>query len=191
MKHLVDPKSLLLLSLCIRFISCLILKPNEKQIAILQKTVKELLAFEQLPGDVVRSKLRTENAASKYMLRLFNRYKENNDTQHYPLGNIVRSISPITGTLFDEELLIFKLNTIKISEQVFQAELRYKIQNKRRFIWKEIRETIKALGILQNNAKAKIVRLAPTAIFPYWLSFNMTKLVNEALQTNQTIVAVK
>ncbi|VIO87893.1 Uncharacterized protein BM_BM3941 [Brugia malayi] len=191
MKHLVDPKSLLLLSLCIRFISCLILKPNEKQIAILQKTVKELLAFEQLPGDVVRSKLRTENAASKYMLRLFNRYKENNDTQHYPLGNIVRSINPITGTLFDEELLIFKLNTIKISEQVFQAELRYKIQNKRRFIWKEIRETIKALGILQNNAKAKIVRLAPTAIFPYWLSFNMTKLVNEALQTNQTIVAVK
>uniref|UniRef100_A0AAF5PJ42 TGF-beta family profile domain-containing protein n=1 Tax=Wuchereria bancrofti TaxID=6293 RepID=A0AAF5PJ42_WUCBA len=192
MKHSIDPKSLLLLlSLFICFISCLILKPNEKQIAILQKTVKELLDFEQLPGDVVRSKLRTENAASKYMLRLFNRYKEKNDTQRYSLGNIVRSISPITGTLFDEKLLIFKLNTIKISEQVFQAELHYNIQNMHHFIWKEIRGTIKALGILQNNVKAKTVRLAPTAIFPYWLSFNMTKLVNEALQTNQTIVAVK
>lgn len=52
MKHSIDPKSLLLLlSVCICFIDPLILKPNENQIAILQKTVKELLDFEQLPGE--------------------------------------------------------------------------------------------------------------------------------------------
>ncbi|CAG9534804.1 unnamed protein product [Cercopithifilaria johnstoni] len=192
MKHPINPKSLLLLlPLCISFIDSLILKPNEKQIAILKKTVKELLDFEQLPGDVVRPMSRLENAASKYMLRLFNRYKESNNAQRYPLGNIVRSISPKIGTLFDEELLVFKLNAIKPSEQVVQAELHYNIQYKRRFIWKKVKESVKAFGILQSNAKTQTVRLAPTANFRYWLSFNMTKLINEALQANQTIVAVK
>lgn len=52
MRHSINPKlSLLLLLLCICFTDCLILKPNEKQVAILQKTVKELLDFEQLPGE--------------------------------------------------------------------------------------------------------------------------------------------
>uniref|UniRef100_A0A8R1XXE4 TGF_BETA_2 domain-containing protein n=1 Tax=Onchocerca volvulus TaxID=6282 RepID=A0A8R1XXE4_ONCVO len=192
MKHLIDPKSLLLfLFVYICFIDSLVLKPNEKQIAILQKTVKELLDFEQLPSNVVRSTSRTENAASKYMLRLFNRYKESKDAEHHLLANIVRSISPKTGILFDEELLIFQLNTIKPNEQVIQAELHYNIHYKRRFMWKQMREIVKAVGILQNNAKAQSVRLAPLAISRYWLSFNMTKLINEALHANQTIVAVK
>ncbi|KAL3983199.1 Transforming growth factor beta like domain family protein [Acanthocheilonema viteae] len=192
MKHSIDPKSLLLLlPLCICFTDSLILKPNGKQIVILQNTVKELLDFEQLPGDVVRPTSRTENAASKYMLRLFNTYKERNGAQRYPLGNIVRSISAKIGALFDEELLIFKLNAIKPSEQVVQAELYYNIQYKRRFMWKQVKESVKAVGILQSNAKAQTVRLAPTAIYRYWLTFNMTKLVNEALQANQSIVAVK
>lgn len=85
-------------------------------------------------------------------------------------------------------------NKSKVSDntlQVVQAELHYNIQYKRRLIWKQVKETVKALGILQSSAKAQTVRLAPTSIFRYWLSFNMTKLVNEALQTNQTVVAVK
>ncbi|EFO24355.1 hypothetical protein LOAG_04127 [Loa loa] len=125
------------------------------------------------------------------MLRLFNRYKESNGTQHYQLGNIVRSITPITGILFDEELLIFKLNTIKPSEQIVQAELHYNIQYKHRFTWKQMKEIVKAIGIFQSNTKAQIVRLPPTALSRYWLSFDMTKLINEALQTNQTVVTVK
>lgn len=48
-------------------------------------------------GDVVRPTSRAENAASKYMLRLFNGYKELNSAQRYPPGNIVRSISPRIG----------------------------------------------------------------------------------------------
>ncbi|VDK67991.1 unnamed protein product [Litomosoides sigmodontis] len=192
MKRSIDSKSLLLLlPLCVCFIDCVILKPNEKQIAILQKTVKELLDFEQLPGDVVRPTSRTENAASKYMLRLFNGYKQINSAQRYPPGNIVRSINPKIGTLFDEELLIFKLNAIKPSEQVVQAELLYNTQYKRRLIWKQMKGSVKAFGILQSNAKAQTIRLAPSAAFRYWLSFNMTKLVEEALRANQTIVSVK
>ncbi|VDO57370.1 unnamed protein product [Onchocerca flexuosa] len=75
--------------------------------------------------------------------------------------------------------------------QIIQAELHYNIHYKRRFMWKQMREIVKAVGILQNNAKAQSVRLAPIAISRYWLSFNMTKLINEALHANQTNVAVK
>lgn len=51
--------------------------------------------------------------------------------------------------------------------------------------------SVKAFGILQSNAKTQTVRLVPTALSRYWLSFNMTKLVDEALQANQTIISVK
>ncbi|MCP9265391.1 Bone morphogenetic protein 3B [Dirofilaria immitis] len=191
-------------------------QPNEKQIAILQKTVKELLDFKQLPDSVVWSTIsrtdsayqailfypiyhnvvrpntsRIDGAASKYMLRLFNRYKENGDLKRQPLGNIVRSINPIIGTMFDEELLIFKLNAIKPNEQVIQAELHYNIHYKRRFIWKQMREIVKVIGIFKNNTKAQTIRLAPITISHYWLSFNMTNLITEALQANQTIIAAK
>uniref|UniRef100_A0A0R3RJX1 TGF_BETA_2 domain-containing protein n=1 Tax=Elaeophora elaphi TaxID=1147741 RepID=A0A0R3RJX1_9BILA len=86
---------------------------------------------------------------------------------------------------------MFKLNAIKPSEQVVQAELHYKIHYKRRFGWKQVKENVKAFGILRSHAKTRMMRLSPTAILRYWLSFNMTKLVNEALEANQTIVAVK
>ncbi|KAM3725133.1 Growth/differentiation factor [Dirofilaria immitis] len=193
MKHLIELKLLIILLLIyICFIDCLILKPNEKQIAILQKTVKELLDFKQLPDNVVRPNTsRIDGAASKYMLRLFNRYKENGDLKRQPLGNIVRSINPIIGTMFDEELLIFKLNAIKPNEQVIQAELHYNIHYKRRFIWKQMREIVKVIGIFKNNTKAQTIRLAPITISHYWLSFNMTNLITEALQANQTIIAAK
>uniref|UniRef100_A0A915PTG6 TGF-beta family profile domain-containing protein n=1 Tax=Setaria digitata TaxID=48799 RepID=A0A915PTG6_9BILA len=124
------------------------------------------------------------------MLRLFNKYKENSDDRNYP-GNIVRSITPVTGTLLNEELLIFNLNTIKSTEQVIQAELHYNIHYKRRFMWKQMKGIVKAVGVLQSTVKMEVVRLSPIPSSNYWLSFNMTKLVRQALDANQTIVAVK
>lgn len=56
---------------------------------------------------------------------------------------------------------------------------------------KQVKGSVKAFGVLQSGAKAQIVRLMPIVTLRYWLSFNMTKLVKEALQTNQTTVAVK
>lgn len=58
-------------------------------------------------GNVPRHTSRTANAASKYMRRLFNKYKERNGDQDHPQGNIVRSISPVIGKKKDET---FNLN---------------------------------------------------------------------------------
>ncbi len=75
-----------------------VLKPSEEQKSVLQKTVKALLDFKRLPqpGEVIRPVSRTANAASKYMHKLFEQYRQDGQLGHAE-GNIVRSISPQVG----------------------------------------------------------------------------------------------
>lgn len=58
-------------------------------------------------------------------------------------------------------------------------------------MWKQTKNLINAIGYLKSDLKSQPIRLAAKTAPDYWLSFDMKELVNDALHTNQTNVAVK
>ncbi|VDN02298.1 unnamed protein product [Thelazia callipaeda] len=177
--------------LYIGFSTSTVLQPTKEQIAILQTTFKNLLDLEHLPSNARQPALRIENAASKYMRRLFNQYNADINDQNNLHGNIIRSINPTVEILFGEELLIFKLNRIKPTEQIVRAELHYNIHPKHRSVWKHVKNIVKAHAFLQNNGKKQTVQLNPSSASDFLLNFDMTELVLKAISANQSIIAVK
>lgn len=111
---------------------------------------------------------------------------------------IIHNLNFINQSIIQISLNISKLSPVEIYKdankgkfQVIQAELHYNIKNKCRFIGKKMKDTVQAIGTLHSNAKRRTVQLSPIVTLPYWLSFNMTKLLNEALETNETVIALK
>ncbi|KRZ32505.1 Bone morphogenetic protein 3, partial [Trichinella pseudospiralis] len=103
-------------------------KPNHLQKKVLHNTFKALLNFRSDANNSTDSlKMRASRSkliASKYMKDLFEQYRLNAAKSKIS-GNVVRSITPVIGTLNGDRVLIFNLNTVQDGEVIIKAELHF------------------------------------------------------------------
>uniref|UniRef100_F1L0N1 Bone morphogenetic protein 3 n=1 Tax=Ascaris suum TaxID=6253 RepID=F1L0N1_ASCSU len=136
---------------------------------------------------------RTADAASKYMQKLFEQYQKDDRLGHAE-GNIVRSISPTIGSFLGEEVLSFKLSTIKPSEQIIRAQLHYNIRHKHRSSRAKARKWVGAIALCTTStscARPGGVKLRSKLDSDNWLSFDATQLITDALLDNRTHINVQ
>ncbi|KAL1237039.1 Bone morphogenetic protein [Trichinella spiralis] len=102
-------------------------KPNHLQKKVLHNTFKALLNFHSDANNTDSLKMRASRSkliASKYMKDLFEQYRMN-AAKSKVTGNVVRSITPVIGTLNGDKVLIFNLNTVQSGEVIIKAELHF------------------------------------------------------------------
>ncbi|MFH4976514.1 hypothetical protein AB6A40_003223 [Gnathostoma spinigerum] len=171
-------------------------KPTEQQKIALRNVVTQLFDFDRTPLLAKRPPIsRTTNAASKFMLKLYDEYQRTGSIDYQNDGNVVRSISPTIGHINGEEFLRYRLNTLKPSEHIIRAELHCKSRNKNRKSHEKFKELIGAQVVWSPTLFAKqknfTHRLGVLSISKDSVIFNATASVLDAIHSNMSHLSIR
>ncbi|VDI68563.1 bone morphogenetic protein 3/3B [Mytilus galloprovincialis] len=142
---------------------------NGNKNVVMHETFRTLLGFSDSPK--YKSKLlphpgKIENEAPKYMMDLYERFKNNQIAKGQLLGNTVRSIQADIVELNGEPMFLFNLSSVVRTERVLSAEIHlYKRKQKKQTLPKKLdnsrRKQKKMNWSKHHDINVKMYEIAP------------------------------
>ncbi|VDP02246.1 unnamed protein product [Soboliphyme baturini] len=156
---------------------------NSLQKKVLHNTLRALLNFKQSPSYVVNGTKRTSRstmAASKYMRRLFAQHMLSGDPSSS--ASIVRSISPVSAYLGDQNVMVFNLSAIQTEEEVMRAEIHCHVGvKKKRMGW-----NVKCYHLFSPAGIRKDLAMINFDNSNGWITFDVRSAVSAAMQNSSS-----
>ncbi|CAH1793577.1 unnamed protein product [Owenia fusiformis] len=156
---------------------------SSDQHVMLQHTIKNMLGYEKLPSDP-KSKSTVMETAPKYMLDLYEKYRNGRFKKDEDRGNTVRSIHASIVKVNGQVMFYFNLSSIPSTEKIMSAEMHlYKKKMKTRPTSKEIKI------MLHEVAPVYMSQIGTRTLSPFsygWQWFDITDSIKSCSSTQRT-----